>query len=135
MTVAGIDLEMARREAESEMREKCRITRPGTGQGPWNNVTLSYDDPPDVVVYEGKCKLRFGGARARRSQAGDQLFVEQGPTLSLPVLTSTDVAKDDRVEITDSKDDPALVGRIVWVDADRAQTNATSRRLPVRETQ
>lgn len=135
MTVAGIDLAMSRREAESEMREKCRITRPGIGEGPWNDSTLSYDDPPPVVVYEGKCKLRFGGARARRSEAGDQIFTEQGPTLSLPVRTSTGIEKNDRVEVTASADDPGMVGRIVWVDADRAQTNATSRRLPVREIQ
>lgn len=135
MTVAGIDLAMARRESESEMREKCRITRPGTGQGPWNDVTLSYDDPPDVLVYEGKCKLRFSGARARRSQAGDQLFVEQGPTLSLPVSSSVGVRKDDAVTITEAPDDPDLLGRVVWIDATRAQTNATSRRIPVRETQ
>lgn len=122
-------------EAESEMREKCRITRAGVGQGPWNDDTLSYDEPADVVVYDGKCKLRFSGARTKRSEAADQLFVEQGPTLSLPVLTSAGIAKDDRVEITSSDDDPALVGRIVWIDADRAQTNATSRRIPVRETQ
>lgn len=135
MTVAGIDLALARRESESEMRERCTITRPGTGQGPWSDETLSYGAPPDVVVYTGKCKLRFTGARARRRGAVDQLFVEQGPTLSLPVLTSVGIAKDDRVELTASPDDLALVGRIVWVDADRAQTNATSRRIPVRETQ
>lgn len=117
------------------MRDKCRITRPGVGQGPWNDTTLSYDDPPDVTVYEGRCKLRFGGARSRRSQAGDQLFVEQGPTLSLPVSTSAGVRKDDQVTITESADDTELLGRIVWIDATRAQTNATSRRLPVRETQ
>ncbi len=135
MTGAGIDLLMARRESESEMREKCRITRPGAGRGPWNNETLDYDDPPDVVAYEGKCKLRFSGARTKRSEAADQMFVEQGPTLSLPVGSSTGIEKNDRVEITAAADDPALVGRIVWVDADRAQTNATSRRIPVRETQ
>lgn len=135
MTAAGIDLALARREAESEMRETCRITRPGTGQGPWNDELHDYGAPPDVVAYEGKCKLRFTGARARRRDAADQLFVEQGPTLSLPVLASVGLKKDDRVEITAAPDDPALVGRIVWVDADRAQTNATSRRIPVRETQ
>lgn len=135
MTAAGIDLALSRHEAESEMREKCRITRPGVGQGPWNDEKLSYDDPPDVLVYEGKCKLRFGGARARRSAAGDQLFVEQGPTLSLPVVASAGVRKDDCVKLTASADDPALIGRTVWVDATRAQTNATSRRIPVRETQ
>lgn len=117
------------------MRETCHITRAGEGRGPWNGETLSYDDPPDVTVYTGRCKLRFGGARARRSQAGDQLFVEQGPTLSLPVLKSPGVRKDDKVAITASEDDPGLVGNIVWVDANRSQTNATSRRLPVRETQ
>lgn len=135
MTGAGIDLLMARRESESEMREKCRITRPGVGRGPWNDEALDYDGPPDVVAYEGKCKLRFSGARTKRSEAADQMFVEQGPTLSLPVGSSTGIEKNDRVEITEAADDPALVGRIVWVDADRAQTNATSRRVPVRETQ
>ncbi len=117
------------------MREKCRITRPGQGRGPWNQETLDYDPPPDVIVYEGKCKLRFSAARTRRATAGDQDFAEQGPTLSLPVAKSLGIRKDDRVIITASEHDPGMVGVVVFIDANRAQTNATSRRLPVRETQ
>lgn len=134
MTAAGIDLAMARREAESEMREKCRITRESGERGPWNPETLKYDAAPPIEVYAGKCKLRFSGARTKSARAGDQLFVEQGPTLSVPVRV-VGIRKDDRVEIIASADDTDLVGVIVFVDANRSQTNATSRRLPVRETQ
>ncbi|WP_336647528.1 DUF6093 family protein [Microbacterium sp. MMO-10] len=134
MTAAGIDLALSRWEAEQEMRETCRITRPSGGKV-WSEELLQYVKAPPDLVYEGRCKLRFSGARTRRSKAADQAFTEQGPTLSLPVLASLGVHKDDRVDITGSEDDPDLVGVVVFIDADRAQTNATSRRIPVRETQ
>lgn len=123
---------MARREAESEMRETCLITR--LGERVWNDETLQYDHDAELTVYAGKCKLRFSGARTRASRAGDQEFVEQGPTLSVPV-SAGGIRKDDRVEIVESPDDSDMAGVIVFVDANRSQTNATSRRLPVRETQ
>lgn len=132
MTAAGIDLAMARREAESEMREKCRITRPG--EKVWNPTTLQYDTPT-TVVYAGKCKLRLGAVRVRRGQAAGQVFAEQSATVSLPVTRSSGIRKDDRVEVTESADDPEMVGVVVWVDANRAMSNSTARRFPVRETQ
>lgn len=134
MTAAGIDLQMARREAESEMREKCRITRPGAGEV-WSPEILQYVPAERVLVYEGRCKLRLGAVRVRRAEAAGQLFAEQSATLSLPVLTSGAVLKDDETIILESADDPALAGVIVWIDAKRAMTNSTSRRFPVRETQ
>lgn len=114
------------------MREECEITRPGAKV--WNETTLQYDSTT-VTVYEGKCKLRLGAVRVRRGNAAGQVFAEQSATLSLPVLTSAGIVKDDRVEITRSDDDPEMIGVVVWVDANRAMTNLTSRRLPVRETQ
>ena len=133
MTAAGIDLTMARREAESEMRATCRITRPG--EQVWDAATLQYIAGPPVVAYEGKCKLRLGAVRVRRGEAAGQLFAEQSATLSLPVELSLGIEKDDEVEMLTSPDDPELVGVTVWIDANRSMGNATSRRLPVRETQ
>lgn len=114
------------------MRETCKITRPGVKT--WNPATLQYETA-SVDVYEGKCKLRLGFSRVRRTSTAGQLAVEQSATVSLPVKTSGGIRKDDRVKITASPDDPELVGVVVWIDADRAMSNATSRRLPVRETQ
>jgi hypothetical protein len=135
MTAAGIDLLLARREAESEMRETCTVTAAGAGYpGEWNPVTLQHDAPDAATVYTGKCKVRFGATRARQADAGDQLFAEQDLTVSFPVAASTEITKDCLVEITESED-AALVGRKFRITADRAQTNATSRRLPAKETQ
>lgn len=132
MTAAGIDLVLARREAESEMRETCAITR--DGERTWNPVTMQYEDT-DVTVYTGKCKLRVAATQVRNGETAGQVFIEQRAILSLPVDASTGVRKDDKVTITASEGDPALPGTVVWIDAARAYTNATSRRFPVRETQ
>lgn len=136
MTAAGIDLLLARREAESEMRETCTVTAAGAGSpGEWNPVTLQHDAPDAATVYTGKCKVRFGNTRARQGEAGGQLYAEQDLTVSFPVATSTSVGKDCVVLITASADDPALVGKRFLITTDRSQSNATSRRLPARETQ
>lgn len=132
MTAAGIDLTMARREAESEMRATCRISRPG--EDVWNADTYQYDPGEQVVAYAGKCKLRIGATRVRRAEAASQLFAEQSATLAVPVEVGG-IRKDDRVEILTSPDDPEMVGMIVWIDANRAMSNSTSRRFPVREVQ
>lgn len=117
------------------MREQCRVTRASTEPKVWSAELLQYVEAPRTTIYEGRCKLRFSGARTRAARAGDQNFTEQGPTLSLPVRKAVGIRKDDRVEITASTDDEDLVGVVVFVDANRSQTNATSRRIPVRETQ
>jgi len=134
MTAAGIDLLMARREAESEMHETCTITKPG--EKVWNPDTLQYDETT-VTTYTGRCKLRFGKVQARRGEAEGQLFVEQSATLSLPFSepTAADVGKDQTVTITASDDDDALVGLVVQTVKAVRQTNATARRFQVKETQ
>ncbi|MEY4081474.1 MAG: hypothetical protein RL430_1904 [Actinomycetota bacterium] len=136
MTAAGIDLLLARREAESEMRETCTVTAAGAGSpGEWNPVTLQHDAPDAATVYTGKCKVRFGNTRARQGEAGGQLYAEQDLTISFPVEGTTSIVKDCVVEITGSADDAALVGAKFRITASRAQSNATSRRLPAKETQ
>lgn len=134
MTAAAIDLLMARREAESEMTDTCVITTGNLTRGEWNDEILDYDSATPEVSYEGPCKVRFGRVGARASEVAGQVLVEQEPYLSLPMGTSGAVRKDHVATITASQTDPALVGALFKITAARHQTNATSRKFPVKET-
>ncbi|ANJ26816.1 DUF6093 family protein [Agromyces aureus] len=135
MTAADIDLLLARREAESEMRDKCIIVDPA-GSKTWNAATLQYDVTP-LTIYTGKCKVRFGKVGVRQGEQAGQIFIDQDATLSLPMTApgSAGVRKDHVATITESATDDALVGVVLKVGAARRQSNATSRRFPVEETQ
>lgn len=135
MTAADIDLALARREAESEMRDACTIVDPAGASQVWNPVTLQYDTV-DATVYTGKCKVRFGNTGVRQGEQAGQLFIEQSATLSLPIdaAGSADVRKNHVATITASATDAALVGVKLTIEAPRRQSNATSRRFPVKET-
>lgn len=134
MTAADIDLLLARREAESEMRDQCTIVDP-EGDKVWNPETLQYDVTP-ATIYTGKCKLRFGKVGVRQGEQAGQIFIEQDATLSLPIgaAGSAAVRKDHVATITASATDDALVGVKLTIKAPRRQSNATSRRFPVTET-
>lgn len=136
MTAADIDLALARREAESEMRDTCTIVDPDGTSSVWNEETLQYDEVP-ATIYTGKCKVRFGNVGIRQGEQADQLFMQQDATLSLPISApgSAAVAKDHIVTITASATDDALVGVKFKVGAARRHSNATSRRFPIEETQ
>lgn len=116
------------------MRDICRITRPGEGQV-WNPATLQYEQAPDVVVYEGKCKLRRADLQARAGQAAGQVFIEQGSKLHLPMLGSGDVGKDHEGVMLSSRTDPALVGARFTVENSEAYSNGVSRRFTVKGVQ
>lgn len=111
------------------MRSTCRIAAPG--ERVWNEATLQYEDGPDVVVYEGKCKLRRNAVQAKPGKVAGQVFIEKGSTLHLPVTTSGDVGKDHEGVMLSSITDPELVGAKFKVEAAEAYDNATSRRFTV----
>lgn len=120
--------------AESLMTGTCTITRPGVPSPEnWNPVTLQHDLTP-VTAYTGKCRLRPTGQQDRGTDAAGQMFVESSYVLSLPVIGSEDVQKDDTVTMT-STDDPELDGRKFTIVVDPAYQHGTARRIPVREAQ
>lgn len=118
------------------MRERCRITKPGTGGGEvWDDELLQYVPVPDVIAYEGKCGLNFGSTEPRSVSAADQSFVEQVGKIKLPVEGSADVARGDHVEVLESETDPDMAGAVFAIGARRFRSNPSSRRFTIEETQ
>lgn len=129
MTAADIDLRMAQREAETELTDKCLITR--EGEEAFNEDTGLFERTT-VTVYDGKCALRNSGGARETLLAGREVDIFEY-TLKLPFRKSAGVSSDDLVTITASKNAPEHVGRQVRVKAHRTVTHATLRRLPVEE--
>lgn len=120
-----------RRRAEATMLDTCVITRPGEGKGTRNESTGTYDPPPPVTVYTGKCKVQTGEVSVSTSDvAGRQAFIVQW-RLDLPVVGSEAVAQGDTAQITASALDSALAGRKFVIQGPHVGTAKTARRLPV----
>ena len=125
---ADIDLLMARREAERDMRDKCKVTRTSKGTE-FNEVTGEY---PTVVatIYEGKSRLKSPRVAAKQADAGSQLLIATFTEIQLPVH-SDDLFVGDVVEMIACPDRPNQVGRKFTVMGPFDGTQTTSLRYRV----
>jgi hypothetical protein len=112
------------------MRDTCRITRPGPKT--WDETTMTYT-PSSTVVYEGKCRFLNPYRAPTTANTPGQTQVVQLARLSLPVATSLGINEADDVEYLTSESDPDMVGRKFTVDGRAHQSDATARRIPVKE--
>jgi hypothetical protein len=135
MVSLGADIAAAlpelRAAAESMMRATFRITR--AGGETWNPETLQ-NDSTLTTVYEGPGRLRAINTQDKGGDAADQAFIESQFTLSLPIVGSEGIEKDDVAECVEDPSDAAMTGRRFVVTWPAAQSDASARRLPVRET-
>ena len=115
------------------MTASCMITRPGDVVV-WNPETLQNENVP-VTVYTGRCRVRAAGQQDRAESAADQSFMASQYVLSLPVVGSEGVRRDDAVTVTGCPEDAALVGDAFRVVAESAGSQTTARRLTVTRTQ
>jgi hypothetical protein len=116
------------------MRDACLITR---------STTATTDPVTGVVtrnpatIYEGRCRVqqsKVGGDGSEETiGAADVRLIST--QLQLPVATSTGIQDGDRVTITAVSigTDPDLVGRVYTVTGEAAKSDATSRRLALKE--
>lgn len=125
-----------RQRAESRMTDTCRITRPDPDADPvWNPVTGKYDQPT-ITLYEGKCRLRMTGqsAPASTASAGPESWLVREPVLSLPIAGTEAIgASDQTCEYLTAAFDQALVGRKFGFTGPAPESQATARRLVVKE--
>ena len=113
------------------MVDTCVITRSGEGRGEWNSETNQYDPPEPTVIYEGRCKVQTRDIAVDEVDAGQREHGVLSWELHLPVVGSEAVARDDRVTITSSQFDAALLDQAFVVAGPHAGTAKTARRLPV----
>jgi hypothetical protein len=129
-----------RARAESLMSDTCRITRPGDGDPVFDPNTGTYTDPPPVTVYEGKCRFNVPGqiAGSQTASGGDATWTVQDSVLSLPIdgpgyTAGEEVGPDQTVECLTAAYDATLPGHKFGVVAAHRESQATARRLRVRE--
>lgn len=105
---ADIDLAMARREAERDMRDRCRVFRLVKGSV-LDEATGEYPTG-EQTIYEGKARLKSPRMTAREVDAGSQLQVVTSTELQVPV-DAEDLVAGSVVEMTACPDRPKQVGR------------------------
>lgn len=118
------------RHVARDLMQTTVIIRRGDGVPVRNPETGEYETG-STVVYEGPARLRFPNAQPREADAAGQRFVEQSPTVSLPIASSADVDVDDVGEVTANPLDPGIVGLRFRIAGVHAQTHSTARRFPV----
>lgn len=119
-----------REQAESLMTDTCTISG-GTEQD-FNETTLEYETV-ETVVYDGPCRLKFAATAVQDVEAAGQTLIVQSATLSLPVATSTAVKQNHIATMTNSVNDPGLIGVQFRIEGPHHQSFATARRFPVQE--
>lgn len=131
MSYRGAALAMGRRMAEAGMQDQCRVTR-HTGTTVINEETGALERAT-ITVYEGKCSvLSPYRVPSSPSAAGLTQNVEN-QRLDLPMTASTGIHSGDVVEITYAHTDPDMLGRRYTVSSVMQQSDATARRIPVKE--
>lgn len=93
--------------------------------------TLETTITPGSEHYAGSFKLRTASTATSERDAGGQIIVAQGSTLSLPVDEASDVRIGDIMIIGAVDSDPDLVGMRLRIAGIHPQTSATARRYPV----
>lgn len=130
--LTGPDLSSAELRFEALMDDECVVTRDEAGN---EDATLGPDgeliDPAPVQVYLGKC-LVSGSPSPELAQGGVVRAVSTEYELKLPLSwlrahLDQEPARGDEVQITASRRDPALVGRLFTVEDVPARTITVTR--------
>lgn len=140
----GATLNEGRAEMESLMQDRCRITKPGVGKGPFNETTGQYDPPDPIVVYVGRCRLQVKAdinSNVVETTAGDREATYLTGTLQVPIYQVDDdgvgttgaVRPDNVAEMLTCVHDSTMVGRLFNVQGTHHKSHATHRRFRVRE--
>lgn len=119
--------------AESLMLDTCELRSPDV-QGEMDPDTGQYPMVPGPLLWAGKCKVRMAESVAHTADAGERLVVTAQLEVHVP-MSAAQVAVDDLVTITTSRNDPQLTGRRFRIESQRHGTYLTARRLSVAEQQ
>ena len=105
----SVDTALARfRKKQAEQFDTdAEVWRPD-GEPVFDPDTEVYDQP-QILVYEGPCKVRPDSNRSTDdTEAGETLIGKPDFAVKLPV--DADVQRDDVIVVTASKHDPGMVG-------------------------
>lgn len=124
-----------RAEAESLMRDTCRIERrrldeDGNPVRTMDPDTFEYTDTYDEV-YAGRCRIqRPGTSAAQGASAGEFEYGVQTLLAQLP-LSAEGIERKDRLTVTavNALSDPDLLGVTATVGANATKTHPTKRTL------
>lgn len=122
-------LPLLRAEAESLMRDRCVIERPGAlvTDPETGDVT-----PSMTEVYSGKCKIQSKDSATATPDAAEASFVVVSRQVHIPA-GAADVRNNDVVTVTASVLNPFGVGRRYRVEGFTPDTFDTAARIPVKE--
>lgn len=128
---------------EAIMTDRCRITKPGVGAKVFNETTGQYDEPPRVVVYEGKCRIQVKAdinSNLVETTSGDHEWTYLTATLQIPIYAGAadtgdpgDVRPDNVAEMLSVAADDTLIGRVFNIQGIYHKSHATHRRWRIRE--
>lgn len=125
-------LAAGRAAAEEGMTDACVVIE-RVAPGEWDEETNDYGPAEEVFSYEGPCKIKADGTQPALTESAGRPVVTIEPEIHFPVLTSGDIKTGQVVRVTDARYDPALIGREFIISGLSAASQATARRLRVKE--
>lgn len=125
-------LAAGRAAAEAGMTDMCVVIE-SVAPGEWDEEINDYGPAQEVFSYEGPCKVKAEGTQPALTESAGRPVVTVEPEIHFPVMTSAGIETGQVVRITSARYDPALVGREFTVSGLSASSQATARRLRVKE--
>lgn len=127
----GLDILLAsgRRAAEARMRDQCQFRR---RTGTTTDRTTGQITPTYANGYAGRCRVKHTSPQGSPAEAGEAVVVMLSLEVHIP-MSAPAPEEGDEVTITASEGDPALVGKVFVVAAPHRHSDATARRVGVRE--
>lgn len=122
-------LERGQAKAEASMVDTC-IVRRVTGQT--TDLDTGVITDTYTTLYSGPCRFQQADIQPTQTNVGEDFVLLQRIEVQLPMST-VGFQVDDEVECTTSVSDPDLPGRVFLVHGLAHKTEATARRLRLRE--
>jgi hypothetical protein len=114
--------------AEAGMRDSCTIRRASGGT---TNPVTGLPTQPYTTLYTGRCRVQQVTASASPADVGEDHVLLLGLVVQLP-MSVTGLEVGDQITI-DASADPDLVARVLLIESLAHKTDATARRVGVKE--
>jgi hypothetical protein len=123
-------LARGRAAAERRMRDECAFRRK---TGTTTDKVTGQITPTYAAGYTGRCRVKHTSPQGSPAEAGEAVVVMLSLEVHIPMSGTPAPQVGDECVITASEGDPGLVGKVFVVETPHRHSDATARRLGVKE--
>lgn len=126
-----INIKAINRQVDALMVDEVKIAREDRdADKTLNEITLQYDDPPDIVLYEGKALVSTDGQEPRERPDGGMPSDNTLYRLRIPADPDVPrIRRNDKVVLISSNNSPMIEETVFRIEQELHGTYAVGRRF------